>query len=305
MDEISRSYSSECYEYTPKCLNCPILYCCEIVDRSQVYAKPAINPYFNLFPLIDMNAIFNGRGIQKITIQDVFLGRAPFAYIIHVLKYKLETFINRHDENRMLLPNMFVTFCFNPLLFLDNINVIQNQLDSHIYNHQEIRTWQKWIFYYLYLKQVLGYLDSYDLLALPEKASSDCCCHCENARTFICKFCKLMHGDYKLKYNELNPVTFPNQYEWNTTGMNVATDIKYVTMRDDKAIRHQDNGMNIHIEEISRYGLYFDNQKRASSKEFSFYIPFTKHIVKLAKDVPTPHPKSLLKTRINIQNQRG
>lgn len=301
LDEVRSSFTTKCHQTTPKCLNCPVLPCCDIVDHNLVYAQPSISPYFNLFPMIDMSIIFKGKGIHKVTIQDVFAGRAPFAYIIHVLKYKLESFINRHDEHRQLTPNMFVTFCFNPLLFLDNINIIQNQLDTNIYNHREIATWQKWIFYYLYVKQVLGYLDSYDVLAIPEKASSDCCCHCENANSIICKFCKLTQGNYKQTYAEKNPIMFPNVYSWNNTGKDLTLDIKFVTMKEDKAIRHQDNAMNIHIEEISRYGLYFDNQKRASSTEFSFYIPFTKKVVKLANEIPKPHPKAILATHINKQ----
>ena len=112
----------------------------------------------------------------------------------------------------------------------------------------------------------------------------------------------MLQGNYKLTYAEKNPVIFPNSYSWNDTGNDLTTDIKFVTMKEDKGLRYQDNAMNVHIEEISRYGLYFDNQKRASSTEFSFYIPFTKKVVKLAKDVPTP--KSLYKTKLNKDNSQ-
>ena len=294
LDEIKISFKSRCTQTTSKCLNCPVLPCCDIVDRNTVYAEPSIAPYANLFPLLDMDIIFKGKGIQNITIQDVFSGKYPFAYIIHDAKYQLDSFINRHDEHRLISPKMLVTFCFNPLLFLDNINVIQQQLDTNIYNHPEIKTWQKWIFYYLYVKQVLGYLDSYDLISLPEKVSSECCCQCCNKQSSICKICK-MSNDYKSVYNEKNLVTFPNVYSWNNTGKDLTINIKYITMKEDKAIRHQDNAMNIHVEEVSRYGLYFDDRKRESTTEFSFYIPFVKKLVKLAQEMPDVHSKYLRK----------
>jgi hypothetical protein len=275
LQTIRKDLSKKCYKQSSKCASCPIVSCCDVV-HTDTYVNPEFNPYFSLLSLIDMDSLFREFNLSKITIQDILEGKKPFAYIIKVEKFQRTTFTTcTTSETNKIIPIMYLSYCQNPILFLDDITRVQKQLDTNLYADSEIRNWDKLLYYILYLRTTLGQLNSYDLFT-NINFTSESCCVCEYPNSYMCKYCKVNKG-IKEFYNMQDYVKFPFKYKWNDDSRSsLQLNCKYVNFTNDLAINIEENGRNQHVEFISRYALYLSNKLVRTTSEHSFKLPQTK-----------------------------